>query len=53
MADYLEVDSICEAMPLKDVNGPLAYIDTAIVNNRVIIDTEVDLQKRRRPVYKR
>ena len=32
-------------MPLKDVNGPLAYIDTAIVNNRVIIDTEGDLQK--------
>ena len=45
MADYLEVDSICKAMPLKDVNGPLAYIDTAIVNNRVIIDTEGDLQK--------
>lgn len=53
LVDYLEVDSICKAMPLKDVNGPLAYIDTAIVNNRVIIDTEGDLQKRRRPVYKR
>ena len=45
LADYLEVDSICKAMPLKDVNDPLAYIDTAIVNNRVIIDTEGDLQK--------
>ncbi|MFQ9395633.1 MAG: hypothetical protein ACLR2E_18385 [Lachnospiraceae bacterium] len=45
LADYLEVDSICKAMPLKDVNGPLAYMDTAIVNNRVIIDTEGDLQK--------
>ena len=45
LADYLEVDSICKAMPLKDVNGLLDYIDTAIVNNRVIIDTEGDLQK--------
>ena len=33
LADYLEVDSICKAMPLKDVNGLLDYIDTAIVNN--------------------
>lgn len=33
LADYLEVDSICKAMPSKDVNGLLAYIDTEIVNN--------------------